>query len=147
MSLRNLTLTASAWVSLGVLAATLPTSADGQPSMDPFAGADANRDGIITLAEFQQARGAKFDQIDRNRDGVVRMSDIPAFMRTSAQGAQLQRLIGMADANQDGPLTRNEPLKSPPVAFNPAAANKDGQVTGSELTAARARAEKTVAGR
>ena len=147
MSLRNLTLTASAWVSLGVLAATLPTSADGQPSMDPFAGADANRDGIITLAEFQQARGAKFDQIDRNRDGVVRMSDIPAFMRTSAQGAQLQRLIGMADANQDGALTRNELLKSPAVAFTAADVDRDGRVTAAEAAAARAKTEQMRAAR
>jgi len=124
-----------------------PGCANARQAPDLFAGADINRDGVITQAEFQQARAERFDKLDRNRDGVVRMSDFPAFFHSSPRGQQLQRMIGMADANQDGALTRNELLKSPAVAFTAADVDRDGRVTTAEAAAARAKAQQMRAGR
>lgn len=119
-----------------------PGCAAARQGPDLFADADANRDGVVTLAEFQEARADRFNKLDRDRDGVVRMSDFPAFFQSSPRGQQLQRMIGMADANQDGALTRNELLKSPAVAFTAADLDRDGRVTTAEAAAARSRAEQ-----
>ena len=124
-----------------------PGCASARQGPDLFADADLNRDGVITLAEFQEARGARFDKLDRNRDGVVRMSDFPSFIHGSPRGQQLQRMIGMADANQDGALPRNELLKSPAVAFTAADVDRDGRVTAAEAAAARAKTEQMRAAR
>ena len=109
---------------------------------DPFADADTNRDGQITLAEFQASRAARFDRLDRDRDGVIRMQDFPRIALRGDRGADLERMISAADRNRDGALPRQEMLASPPVAFAMADANDDGVLTAAERDAAKARLQQ-----
>ncbi|MDO8411106.1 MAG: EF-hand domain-containing protein [Phenylobacterium sp.] len=111
-------------------------------AQDPFADADTNRDGLITMAEHQASRAARFDRLDRDRDGVIRMQDFPRIARRGDGGADLQRMISAADRNRDGALTREEMLASPPVAFALADANNDGILTAAERDAAKARLQQ-----
>lgn len=123
--------------------AVLATPAFAQMrAQDPFADADTNRDGLITMAEHQASRAARFDRLDRDRDGVIRMQDFPRIAHRGDGGADLQRMISAADRNRDGALTREEMLASPPVAFALADANNDGILTAAERDAAKARLQQ-----
>jgi len=125
-------------VALGFAVLATPALAQIQ-RQDPFADADTNRDGQITLAEYQASRAARFDRLDRDRDGVIRMQDFPRIAVRGDRGADLERMISAADRNRDGALTRAEMLASPPVAFAMADANDDGVLTAAERDAAKAR--------
>lgn len=109
---------------------------------DPFAESDLNRDGQVTIAEYQTSRGVRFDRLDRDRDGVIRMQDFPRMAHRGDRGAELERMISAADRNRDGALTRQEMLASPPVAFAMADINEDGVLTAAERADAKGRLQQ-----
>ncbi|MDP1619300.1 EF-hand domain-containing protein [Phenylobacterium sp.] len=126
-------------LGLAVLATPALAQMRGQ---DPFADADTNRDGQITLAEYQASRAARFDRLDRDRDGVIGKTDFPRVALRGERGEDLERMISAADRNRDGALTREELLASPPVAFAMADANDDGVLTAAEMASAKARLQQ-----
>jgi Ca2+-binding EF-hand superfamily protein len=108
---------------------------------DWFAKADANHDGVVTRAEFAGYRNGNFDQLDRNHDGAVSPADFPRLARLRPDAyARLTEMLGRADANGDGAISRTELAQSPPLMFMLADANDDGKVTKAEYEAAREQA-------
>lgn len=73
------------WRYAGVAAASILLTIAGagiartatDRGLGPLAGADANRDGLITQAEWLQAANARFAAIDANRDGKLVVGEIP----------------------------------------------------------------------
>ena len=110
--------------------------------MNLLANADANGDGVVTRAEYAQARAASFSRLDRNKDGVVSSSDFRRLARFKPDAAKrLDALIAAMDANGDGKATRAEFEAAPMPLFDQADANGDGSIDASEMAAAKARIE------
>jgi hypothetical protein len=99
--------------------------------------ADANKDGVITREEFQRARMATFDKIDRNHDGFLDSDDAPKFRRRASggNGERLQALKDELDQNGDGRVSREEFANGPMLAFDKADANHDGKLDSAEVDA------------
>ncbi len=105
-----------------------------------FDKADANRDGIITRAEYGAARMRNFSKLDRDGDGALTDADFKRIARFRPDAAkQLQTMLQRADANGDGRVTRAEFAASPFPIFDRVDANHDGRVDARELAAAKAR--------
>jgi hypothetical protein len=104
--------------------------------------ADTNKDGIVTRAEFNGARIARFAQMDRNGDGFVSRDDFRTLLRLRPQaGQRLDSLLAAGDANHDGRLSREEQLAAPMPLFERVDANRDGKIDAKEMAAARENAE------
>jgi len=121
--------------------ALIATPAAAQRFGDPaaaFDNADADRNGVITRAEFAASRMTRFNQMDRNHDGAVSKADFKRIARFRPEAAgRLDALIAQADANRDGKATRAEMAAAPMPIFDRADANKDGGVDKDELAAIR----------
>jgi len=82
---------------------------------------DANRDGRVQLAEYQDFLSYAFLQIDRNRDGILQPHEYPpgvtprgGELRTLDQHhAALAKQFRLQDSNRDGTLDARE-LGQPP---------------------------------
>lgn len=125
--------------ALAVAPAAFAQSGEG---MKLLANADANHDGVVTRAEYHQARAGNFARMDRNKDGVVSKSDFKRLGRFRPDAARrLDTLIAEMDANKDGKVTRAEFDSAPMPLFDRADANGDGKIDAAEMAAARARIE------
>jgi len=103
-----------------------------------LARADSNGDGIVTKAEFTEARAKMFDRLDRNHDGYLSKDDKPRFsLRKSENGNRLQQMVLMLDKDGDGRISRDEFVNSPSLLFERADTNHDGAVDAAELAAFR----------
>jgi Ca2+-binding EF-hand superfamily protein len=107
-------------------AQTMPAPTPGQvpPAQgqrpSPFERLDTNRDGVITREEVRAVRTESFTRLDTNRDGFLVRDEMMAAGvreggRRESDRMQERRLGGgggqglaMADANQDGTITRAE---------------------------------------
>jgi len=127
--------TATGCIGMAVRAIAQP----GKPDLSQLlTRADANGDGIVTKAEFTQARAKMFDRLDRNHDGYLSADDKPRFsFRKSSNGDRLQQMVLMLDKDGDGRVSRDEFVNSPSLLFERADTNHDGVVDAAELTAFR----------
>lgn len=108
--------------------------------MQILAGADANRDGVVTRDEYARARAASFVRLDRNKDGAVSKSDFARLARLRPDAAsRLDALIAAMDADNDGKATRAEFDAAPMPLFDRADVSGDGRIDANEMAAARAR--------
>ena len=127
--------------AVAVAASAMPAIAQNAPPRpDPtaiFARMDTNSDGRISRAEYVAARSQRFGQLDHDRDGVVTRSDFPRAAGNPQASARLDALLGEADGNGDGKVTRQELKKAPAPGFDRVDANRDGYVTRAELQAVR----------
>ena len=129
-----------------------------------FQRLDANRDGVITRAESEAAkgprgdrkaallqrranrspeqrsenRGAMFDRLDANRDGSISRAEFAA-----APARHERRLTVRTDRNADGGTERGRSMRGTRMGmglrghmFDMADANRDGRLTMPEATAA-----------
>jgi len=115
---------------------------------------DADRDGKLDRADRAVREKARFDRIDANRDGQVSYAEFTA-MSTQRDGQSAARLgrggphrmalnafgrggmIRLADADQDGAITKAEFEAATLTRIDRLDANKDGTVTADEAKAAR----------
>jgi Ca2+-binding EF-hand superfamily protein len=102
--------------------------------------ADTNRDNIITRHELIAARAATFARFDRNSDGVLTSADIPAMLRGTSLGQQVETMRTQLDVNGDGKVAREEFVSGPTPVFDRADANRDNQLTRAEIDEATAKA-------
>ncbi|EQB30465.1 EF-hand domain-containing protein [Sphingobium ummariense] len=118
----------------------VPAAAQLGKGREPwFDKADTNRDGIVTRDEFLAYRDRNFGEMDRNKDGVVSPADFPRLARFRPQAMdRLTQMLGRADSNGDGAISRQELAASPPTMFELADANGDGRVTRAEFDESRA---------
>ncbi|ROU08888.1 hypothetical protein [Lysobacter enzymogenes] len=104
-------------LALGVL----PASAQEVASTgDYLARMDADRDGRVSLLEYQDWLSYAFDAMDANRDGILDASEQPASGRGArapltreAHRKTLAERFARQDRNRDGFLDARE-LASPP---------------------------------
>ena len=141
------------WIVLGsgLLLASVALAQQTNPADAPradrrgeaFAEADSNRDGLLTLAEFQAARSRKlaeqFQRMDANRDGTLtseEMSQARQHMRSSRGHEGMQAL----DRDGDQALSRAEIGDRMPRLsenFDSIDLNDDGRLDREELRAGR----------
>jgi Ca2+-binding EF-hand superfamily protein len=102
--------------------------------------ADANKDGVVTRAEFAAMRGETFARLDRNSDGIATLGELPRLARSDRPEArQLRATLTAADVNKDGKVTRDEFVKAPSPLFERADVNRDNRLDSREIADAKAR--------
>ena len=141
------------WIVLGsgLLLASAALAQQANPTENPradrrgeaFTEADANRDGLLTLAEFQAARSRKlaeqFQRMDVNRDGTLtseEMSQARQHMRSSRGHEGMKAL----DRDGDQALSRAEIGDRMPRLsenFDSIDLDDDGRLDRNELRAGR----------
>lgn len=115
-----------------VLAA--PASAQSSDQMwQILERADANGDGNITRAEFDQARVQTFARLDRNDDGYVDSSDRPRLLGDRFD--QAYQMLSSLDNNGDRRVARSELAKGDAPAFVAGDTNGDAVLSREEIVA------------
>ena len=97
--------------------AAMPASAPVRAAGDYLARMDADRDGRVSLVEYQDWLCYAFDAMDRDRDGVLSASEQPGgrgvALTRAEHRARLAARFRKQDANGDGFLDAKE-LAAPP---------------------------------
>lgn len=124
---------------------------------DMFDKMDSNRDGKLDSADRAAHMGQMFDMADTDKNGSLSRGEFGAMhQRGPDAGAGLgegmgkgmrhggghgmgMKMLGMADANHDGAVTRDEFLAGAGQHFDMMDANHDGSLTKAERAAARAK--------
>ena len=105
-------------VALAVVALVAgPAGAQVDATGDYLARMDADRDGRVSLAEYQDWMGYAFDGMDRDGDGVLAPAEQPggrgAPLTRAEHRARLADRFVRQDADRDGYLSAKE-LAAPP---------------------------------
>ena len=106
-------------VAVAVLACALPAMANAQVQRtgDYLSKMDADRDGRVSLVEYQDWLSYAFDGMDRDRDGVLSAAEQPGGrgqpLTREAHRARLAERFRKQDGNRDGYLNARE-LAAPP---------------------------------
>jgi len=101
------------------LACVLPMAAHAQVQRtgDYLSKMDADRDGRVSLAEYQDWLSYAFDAMDRDRDGMLSPAEQPggkgATLARVEHRARLAERFRRQDADRDGFLSAKE-LAAPP---------------------------------
>lgn len=97
----------------------MPLAAHGQvnATSEYLSRMDADGDGRISLAEYQDWMSYAFDAMDRNRDGVLTPDELPGgrgkpVTRTEYR-TRIATTFNKQDVNHDGSLSARE-LAAPP---------------------------------
>ena len=102
---------------LGCALLSPPALTQVASSGDYLARMDADRDGRIALAEYQDWLSYAFDAMDRDRDGVLSPAEQPGGrgspITREQHRARLAEAFRRQDANRDGFLSAKE-LAAPP---------------------------------
>ena len=99
-----------------------------------FEQLDKDSNGKVSLDELSRSKDEWLTRFDANKDGVVTEPELEA-QRAAKQTERRERIFAKRDNNKDGKLSLAE-AKGPPHFFDRADANKDGDVTKEELSAA-----------
>nr|WP_233511775.1 hypothetical protein [Luteimonas weifangensis] len=95
----------------------LPLQAQVRGTSDYLARMDADRDGRVSLAEYQAWMGYGFEAMDRDRDGVLTPVELPGGrgnpLSREAHRTRLAATFSRQDRNGDGFLDAAE-LAAPP---------------------------------
>jgi Ca2+-binding EF-hand superfamily protein len=104
----------------------------GAGMMGDLRGADANKDGIVTLDEVVAGAAPSFDALDRNKDGSVDQADFDA-LRGEMTAYRAQRFLHRFGAVQDGKVTREQFHKVAKERFAARDVNNDGKLDRSDF--------------
>ena len=126
--------------------ATVAAAQEGSNLERAFAQADLNHDGVVTRAEFQSSREARFRTLDRNRDGYLSADDLPkglGLFRPNA--ARVTQMLALFDTDHDGRISLAEFVAGSMRLFDQTDVNHDGVLTRAEANAAAARLKAALA--
>ncbi len=143
------------------------TRAEAQAhAAEMFAKMDANKDGKLDAADRQARRAAMFDRLDTDKNGAISRDEFNVrHQRADGEGMKGKgtrghgmrgmhgkkgmggmMMLGMADTNKDGAVSRDEFLAAHARHFDMADANKDGSLTPDERKAAHAKMREHMRG-
>ncbi len=94
-------------------------------------GADADKDGAISLDEALKAAEVRFDRMDRTKDGVLDRADGTA-LRKETTDYRVKRILHRFGATAEGKITREQAFKVAGDMFARLDRDKDGTVSRSE---------------
>jgi hypothetical protein len=80
----------------------------GGEGIPDFATLDTNGDGVLTAAELESAKANRLGEVDANGDGFITADEMMVLMqaRMAEQATKrFERMLGHADANDDGKLS------------------------------------------
>lgn len=97
-----------------------------------LAGADANKDGVVTWEEASAAALKRFDQHDRNGDNVVEAGDVEA-LRAEMAAYRAQRILHHHGVGADGKLTREQFMAKASARFARLDRDNDGVISRAEM--------------
>jgi len=104
-------------VLLAALAGMAPAGAQVSVAAVYLERMDTDRNGTVSLAEYQQWMGYAFARMDRNGDGVLATDELPGGRGTpvtrEAHLRSLAEAFARQDGNHDGRLDLKE-LAAPP---------------------------------
>ena len=106
-------------LAVALLACSLPmvVHAQVQRTGDYLSKMDADRDGRVSLVEYQDWLSYAFGAMDRDRDGVLSPAEQPGGrgkpLTLAEHRARIAERVRKQDANRDGFLNARE-LSSPP---------------------------------
>jgi hypothetical protein len=106
------------------LVSALTTAALACGGGEHKAGADANKDGKVTLDEATAMLKTRFTALDANKDNVVTTAEL---------GNRGKRIFERADANSDGKVTLAEAQTSLGKWFSERDKNGDKVLSGDEM--------------
>ena len=104
---------------------------DAFPLLQLLRGADANKDGVITLDEVLAAADKRFQLLDRNKDGAIDTADFNA-LRKEMTDYRVQRFIHHFGADKDGKVTREQFMAKAQDRFAQMDLNNDGVINADE---------------
>lgn len=96
-----------------------------------LAGADANKDGAITLDEVLAVAEKHFARLDRNNDGAIDKADGDA-MRKEMTDYRVKRFIHHFGADKDGKVTRDQFMKKSAERFAMMDLDNNGTISRDE---------------
>jgi Ca2+-binding EF-hand superfamily protein len=117
----------------------LDTNKDGKVSLKEFEAKsspmfeklDSNGDGTITPKEHKAAKRERFARMDVNGDGVLTPED--KKQRYKQKRSKMERGLAPLDADQDGRISRDEFVKTDSPMFTHFDQNGDGKITRKEI--------------
>ena len=102
---------------LAILCSPCAAQAQVTATGDYLARMDTDRDGRVSLAEYQAWMSYAFEGMDRNRDGVLSVDELPGGrgkpITREAHLGQLAERFRRQDVDRDGFLSAKE-LAAPP---------------------------------
>lgn len=105
-----------------------------------FKRMDANGDGLVSRAEFDEFNARRFKELDADNDGKVTREEMDARVNKAMKYGlrHFEERFSSADTNHDGVLDRVEAQAMPvmEVFFDKVDTNHDGKVTREEYFAA-----------
>lgn len=121
-----------------LLAAALTLAAGAAQAQMWAPNPDLNKDGKVTLSEFQQVQAGGILRLDADKDGKITKAEAkPLADRAPNGAAMVDRIWGRLDANRDGIITRAEIDAGSKRRFELADTDKDGALSKDELQAMR----------
>lgn len=125
-------------MKLVLLAAAVILSASAAQAQMWAPNPDIDKDGKITLAEYQKTQAGGVLRLDADNDGKVTRAEAQAVSGRVPNGsAMVDRMWGRLDANGDGVITRTEIDASAKRRFEIGDTNKDGWLSKGELQTLR----------
>lgn len=94
-------------------------------------GADADKDGAITLDEAVKAAGDRFDRMDRTKDGTLDRADRDVLVKEMTD-YRVKRILHRFGATAEGKITREQAFKVAGEMFARFDRNSDGTISRGE---------------
>ena len=99
---------------------------------------DLNKDGKVTLSEFQQTQANGILRLDADKDGKITRAEAKPLADRAPNGTSMvDRIWTRLDANKDGVITRAEIDAGAKRRFDLGDTNKDGSLSKDEIQALR----------
>lgn len=89
---------------------------------------DANKDGIVDLAEWNAGQEARFKELDKNGDGKLSPTELSPRSDNNRSEALFRRL----DTDKDGSVSKAEFMGQADRNFARCDSDKDGKITTAE---------------